>query len=161
MDCTELQTRNQLLHVEIAQCSQESHRGRHLVGQSHGEVRHDGWHEVQTQEDNMAVPAVRVCIAAVSDASRGNESEYLCDWGEVEVFRSQGAKALFICDEGLLRQDQCSVHLVGKSSVVQKRKAKSSAKSETYSLVDVVEASDKLRAGLADLYGALDISIVR
>ena len=30
---------HQLQHVEIAECNQDSHRGRHLVGQSHNKIR--------------------------------------------------------------------------------------------------------------------------
>ena len=91
-----------------------------------------------------------------SDASHGNEGEQLCDWDEVNVFRCQGAKALFICDERLVSQDQRSVHPVACSSVVQKRVVNSTMQAETYQLVDVVDASDLLRAGLADLHGTLD-----
>ena len=95
-------------------------------------------------------------IAAVSDASHGNESDYLDDWDEVEAFRSQGDKVSCISDEGLVGQDECSVHQVAPSSIVQKRAVNSTMKAETYQLVDVDEVSDVLRAGLADLHGALD-----
>ena len=43
-------------------------------------------------------------------------------------------------------QDQCSVQLVAYSSVVQKRVVNSAINAETCQLVDVVEASDLLRA---------------
>ena len=62
-----------------------------------------------SQDDTSVV----MCIAAVSDASHGNESEYLHDWDEVETFWGRGAKVLFICDTRLVEQGRWSVHLVG------------------------------------------------
>ena len=99
-------------------------------------------------------PSVRMCIATVSDASHGNESEYWDDWEEVDPFRSRGAKVSCISDDRL-GQHQCSVHFVGYSSVVQISVVNSAMKADTY-LVDEVDASDLLRAGLADLHGACD-----
>ena len=39
---------------------------------------------------------LRICVAAMSDASHGNEEGYLSDWDVREAFRSQGAKLVFI-----------------------------------------------------------------
>ena len=51
---------------------------------------------------------MRICIAAVSVASRGNESAYLSDWVMSEASRSQVAKVLFISDGRFVDQDvQC------------------------------------------------------
>ena len=41
-------------------------------------------------------PEIELAIGAVTDASHGNESEYLDDQGKVEPFRSQGAKLLVL-----------------------------------------------------------------
>eukprot|EP00972_Heterocapsa_arctica_P099295 14652398-Heterocapsa_arctica.AAC.1 len=40
----------------------------------------------------------QIIVMAVSDASHGNEEEYLDDWDEHEAFRSQGAEIVFITD---------------------------------------------------------------
>ena len=73
----------------------------------------------------------KVCIAAVTDAAHGNGSEYLCYWDAFEVFRSQGAKTLFIFDECLVSQEKNSVHPVVYSSVVKKRVVNSTVMAET------------------------------
>jgi hypothetical protein len=96
------------------------------------------------------------CIAAVSDASHGNEFEYLDDWGVREPFRSQGGKLIFLASKGILDVNEAVVHLVSFSSTVQKRVVNSTIKAETYQLTDVVEAADLVRAALADMHGALD-----
>ena len=63
---------------------------------------------------------------------------------------------LFLSDERSVGKDQCSVLPLPYSSVVQKRVVNSTLKAETCQPVDVVDASDFLRGGLADLHGALD-----
>ena len=53
-------------------------------------------------------PSMRMSIDAVSDTSRGNESE---------AFRSQGAQVSFFSDGRLMGRDQCCFHFAGHSSV--------------------------------------------
>ena len=99
-----------------------------------------------------------ICIAAVSDASHGNESVILQDWNVRETFRSQGAKLVFITDRHVIDRESTRLHLVSFGSTVQKRVVNSTIKAETYQLTDVVEAADLIRATLADLHGQLDHS---
>ena len=99
---------------------------------------------------------VLLCISAVSDASHGNEDEYLSEWDEREPFRSQGAKLIFIADSAIISSDAGAVHLVSFSSTVQKRVVSSTMKAESYQLTEVVEAADLMRAALADCHGCLD-----
>ena len=97
-----------------------------------------------------------LCIAAVSDASHGNEQVYLDAWEVREPFRSQGGKLIFLTHSDIKHADIATVHLVSYSSTVQKRVVNSTIKAETYQLTDVVEAADLLRATLADMHGALN-----
>ena len=85
---------------------------------------------------------LRICVAAVSDASHGNEEEYLSDWDVREAFRSQGAKLVFIASTDILDKEEAQVHLISFASTVQKRVVNSTIKAETYQLTDVVEAAD-------------------
>ena len=99
---------------------------------------------------------IKICIAAVSDASHGSEDEWLDEWQEREPFRSQGAKVLFIADIAILDQDEGAVHLVSFASTTLKRVVSSTMKAESYQLTEVVEGADLMRAALADCHGSLD-----
>jgi hypothetical protein len=98
---------------------------------------------------------VRMCLAAVSDASHGNESEYQDDWKVRENFRSQGGKLVFLADQGVRDGEKAHVHLISFGSTVIKRVVSSTIKAETYQLSDVVESADVLRVALADAHGAI------
>eukprot|EP00972_Heterocapsa_arctica_P025316 3729685-Heterocapsa_arctica.AAC.1 len=98
----------------------------------------------------------QIIVMAVSDASHGNEEEYLDDWDEREAFRSQGAKIAFIADASAVHNDEAQVHMISFSSTVIKRFVNSTIKAETYQLTDVVEAADLIRAALADARGAVE-----
>jgi hypothetical protein len=98
---------------------------------------------------------VRLCIAAVSDASHGSESEFQGEWQVRENFRSQGGRLVFLSDSRVRDQDQASVHLIGFGSSILKRVVNSTIKAETYQLTDVVEAADLVRAAVADCHGAI------
>ncbi len=99
---------------------------------------------------------LEMCIAAVSDASHGNEFEYLDDWELRESFRSQGAKVILITNTKAILEEEVRCHLISVSSTVQQRVVNSTIKSETYQLSDVVESADLIRAAIADVHGALD-----
>ena len=78
---------------------------------------------------SRAHPEVRLCIAAVSDASHGSEDEYLDDWDEREPFRSQGAKLIFLASKDILGDSQAGwVHLVSCASTTLKRVVSSTMK---------------------------------
>ena len=98
----------------------------------------------------------QICIAAVSDASQGNEEVFLDEWQEVETFRSQGAKLIFLADSSAIETDQAQVHLVSFASSIQQRVVNSTIKAETFQLTDVVEAADLVRAAIADAHGAVE-----
>ena len=97
-----------------------------------------------------------MCIAPVSDASHGNESEYIDEWDVREPFRSQGAKLILLANDEIIEGHEARVHLISFSSTIQKRVVNSTIKAETYQLTDVIDAADVLRAALADAHGALN-----
>ena len=59
-----------------------------------------------------------MCMAAVSDASHGNEEVYLDEFATREAFRSQGAKLVFLADAGVAVNDAADVHLISFGSTV-------------------------------------------
>ena len=101
---------------------------------------------------------VQICIAAVSDASHGNDEEYIDEWEEREAFRSQGAKLIFLADIDMTddNKTKAMVHLVSFSSNVQKRVVNSTIKAETYQLAEVIESADLIRAAMADIHEKID-----
>ena len=99
---------------------------------------------------------LRICVAAVSDASHGNEEVYIDEWEIREPFRSQGAKQVFLASTALIDQAEGQVHLLSFASTIQPRVVNSTIKAETYQLSLVVEAADLIRAAIADARGRLD-----
>ncbi len=99
---------------------------------------------------------MELCIAAVSDASHGNEFEHPDDWELRESFRSQGAKVILLTNTNAIDEEDVRCRLISLSITVQQRVVNSTIKSETDQLSGVVESADLIRAAIADLHGALD-----
>ena len=111
-----------------------------------------------TRASVRAGELVRICVAAMSDASHGGEDEFLDDLQERELVRSQGAKICFIASTDIHDKDEANVHLIAFSSTVRKRVVPSTLKAKSYQLAEVVESADLLLAALADCHEQLDHS---
>ena len=108
--------------------------------------------EWPTDEDDGEV---NVCTLSVSDASHGQEDEYLPEEDVREPFRSQGAKLNFLGSKEVLTEEECGVHIISFGSNIVTRVCNSTIKAETYQLQHVVENGDLVRAAFADMHGAL------
>ena len=104
---------------------------------------------------SRAGETMELCIAAVSDASHGNEFDHFDDWELRESFRSQGATVILLTNTNAILEEEVRCHLISFSSTVQQRVVNSTIKSETYQLSDVVESADLIRAATAGVHGAL------
>ena len=99
---------------------------------------------------------MELCVAAVGDASHGDEEIYLDEWECREAFRSQGAKLIFLAEQKIATADEALVNLLSFASVIQPRIVNSTIKAETYQLSNVLESAHIIRAAIADCHGRLD-----
>jgi hypothetical protein len=99
---------------------------------------------------------IEIVTASVSDASHGQEDEYLEEEDVREPFRSHGAKLIFLANKEMLTQECAHLHLISFGSTVVRKVCSSTLKAETYQLQTVVESGDLLRAAVADMHGQLD-----
>ena len=81
-------------------------------------------------------------ICAVSDAGHANASEYIEEWDEMEPFRSQGGKLIFLASPDAWAEDEFSVVLLSFGSNALKRVVRSTIQAEAYNLQQVVEDTE-------------------
>ena len=97
-------------------------------------------------------PILQLCMLAVSDASHGNEDEWVDDWQVREPFRSLGGKAIFLGSMDAISGDHARVHVVSFGSSLLKRVVNSTMKAETYQMTEVQDSADTMRAAFADCH---------
>ena len=81
-------------------------------------------------------------VLAVSDAGHANASEYLSEWDQVEPFRSQGGKLVFLAQPSAVKDETFQVVLISFSSNALKRVVRSTIQAEAYNLQLTIEEAD-------------------
>ena len=94
-------------------------------------------------------------VTSISDASFANEDEAVK--GQTETGRSQQGHVIVLGPQNVANAEKANVHPISWSSTVIKRVCRSTLQAETFAMIRGTEAGARIRAGIVDMRGKLDL----
>ena len=94
-------------------------------------------------------------VTSITDASFANEDEIVK--GQTETGRSQQGHVIVLGPPNVANAEKANVHCISWSSTVIKRVCRSTLQAETFAMIRGTEAGARIRAGIVDMRGKLDL----
>ena len=98
-------------------------------------------------------------VTSISDASFANEEIVIKHpWGvHNETGRSQQGHVIVLGPPNVVNAEKANIHPISWSSTVIKRVCRSTLQAETFAMIRGTEAGARIRAGIVDMHGNLDL----